>query len=35
MFNNLRELILSMPTEKACREYLAKYDNTALSLLKR
>ncbi len=24
MFNNLRELILSMPTEKACREYLAK-----------
>lgn len=24
MFNNLRELILSMPTEKDCREYLAK-----------
>lgn len=24
MFNNLRELILSMPTEKSCREYLAK-----------
>ncbi|MBL7703833.1 MAG: IS1595 family transposase [Ferruginibacter sp.] len=24
MFNNLRELILSMPTEVACREYLAK-----------
>ncbi|MGG9972755.1 IS1595 family transposase [Ferruginibacter sp. SUN002] len=24
MFNNLRELILSMPTEQACREYLAK-----------
>lgn len=24
MFNNLRELILSMPTEQACREYLAQ-----------
>ena len=24
MFNNLRELILSMPTEKACVDYLAK-----------
>lgn len=24
MFNNLRELILSMPTEESCREYLAK-----------
>ena len=24
MFNNLRELILSMPTEEMCREYLAK-----------
>ncbi len=24
MFNNLRELILSMPTEKACKEYLFK-----------
>lgn len=24
MFNNLRELILSMPTETACREYLAQ-----------
>lgn len=24
MFNNLRELILSMPTEKDCRDYLAK-----------
>jgi len=24
MFNNLRELILSMPTEETCREYLAQ-----------